>query len=218
MLVKDCMLRHPAMIAPETLAVEAQKIMSENKIRHLPVVGDGKRLMGLITRRRLALDPGNLGSLNVWEIGRYLTNLNVKRIMIPANKVCTIGPDQTVELAARLMEERGIGCLPVIDEDGVVIGLITETDLLRSFEVMLGLPVPGVRVTIRMPNQWGEFDKLMSVVGKQWGVMGIGTYPSPRKEGYYDTVLKIPNVELDAVQEILGRIPGQEIVDIRKVS
>jgi acetoin utilization protein AcuB len=116
------------------------------------------------------------------------------------------------------MEERGIGCLPVIDEDGVVIGLITETDLLRSFEVMLGLPVPGVRVTIRMPNQWGEFDKLMSVVGKQWGVMGIGTYPSPRKEGYYDTVLKIPNVELDAVQEILGRIPGQEIVDIRKVS
>lgn len=218
MLVKDCMLRHPAMIAPETLAVKAQEIMSENKIRHLPVVGDGKRLVGLITRRQLALDPGNLGSLNVWEISRYLTDLKVKRIMVPAKQVYTIGPEQTVELAARLMEEHSIGCLPVIDEDGVVNGLLTETDLLRSFELMLGLPVPGVRVTIRMPNQWGEFDKLMSVVGKQWGVMGIGTYPSPRQEGYYDTVVKIPNVTVDEVQEILGQIPGQKIIDIRKVS
>lgn len=53
MLVKNCMTRHPIMIAPEKLASEAQKIMAENNVRHLPVVGDGKRLLGLITRERL---------------------------------------------------------------------------------------------------------------------------------------------------------------------
>ncbi len=218
MLVKDCMTRHPAMISPEAPAAEAQQVMAENKIRHLPVVGDGKRLVGLVTHRRLTLEPDKLGSLNVWEIGRYLSNLKVKKIMIPAKQVHTIKSDRTVERAARFMEEHNIGCLPVIDEDNAVIGIITEIDLLRSYEEMLGLPVPGVRVTMRMPNKWGEFEKLISVVGKQWGVMGIGTYPSPRKEGYYDTVIKIPNVSVDEVKEVLGQIPGQEIVDIRDVS
>jgi acetoin utilization protein AcuB len=218
MLVKDCMMRHPAMISPDAPAVEAQQVMAENKIRHLPVVGDGKRLVGLLTRRGLTLEPDKLGSLNVWEIGRYLSDLKVKKIMIPAKQVCTIESNRTVERAARFMEERGIGCLPVVDEDNAVIGLITESDLLRSYEEMLGLPVPGVRVTMRMPNQWGEFDKLMTVVGKQWGVMGIGTYPSPRKEGYYDTVIKIPNVTLDEVKNVLGQVPGQEIIDIRDIS
>ena len=74
MLVKDYMTRHPIMIAPDTPAVDAQNLMIENNVRHLPVVGDGKRLLGLITRERLRVPPTDLGSLNVWEISRFRNN------------------------------------------------------------------------------------------------------------------------------------------------
>jgi acetoin utilization protein AcuB len=218
MLVKDCMTRHPAMVPPTMSAAEAQKVMIENKVRHLPVVGDGKKLVGLITRQRLALKPDTLLSLSVWEIARYLADLKVKDLMLKAEDVYTIGPDQTVEQAARILADYKIGCLLVIEE-GVVIGVLSEVDLLRSYQEMLGLPVRGVRLTMRMPNQKGEFVKLMSVLSEQgWGVMGVGTYPSPRREGYYDAVLKIPEVTLAEVEKVFSQVPGHEIVDIREVT
>ncbi|MEJ2746520.1 MAG: CBS domain-containing protein [Anaerolineae bacterium] len=211
------MTRHPVMIAPETLATEAQQIMSENNVRHLPVVGDGKKLLGLITRTRLALKPDVMASLDVWEITRYVSHLTVSKVMLPADKVLTVDPQRTVERAARIMSDHKIGCLPVID-DGVVVGIITEVDLLRSYQDMLGLPAEGVRVTVRMPNKEGQFAKITSVVSKQgWGIMGIGSFPSPRHEGFYDVVLKIPKVTKEEVNAVLSQVDEHEVVDIRDV-
>lgn len=216
MLVKDCMTRHPIMIAPTTPAVEAQQIMSENHVRHLPVVGDGKRLLGLITRTRLALKPDTLSSLNVWEITRLLSNLTVKDLMLKAEHVHTIGPERTIERAARTMADKRIGCLPVV-EDNIVIGILTEVDLFCSFQEMLGLPAEGIRVTVRMPDKEGQFARLTMAVAQQgWGIMGIGSFPSPRHTGFYDVVLKIPGVSLAEVKEVLSQVPEQEIVDIRE--
>jgi acetoin utilization protein AcuB len=209
------MTRHPVMISPATKAAEAVNIMTENKIRHLPVVGDGKRLEGLVTRQSLAIKPDMMGSLNVWEITRYLANLTVKQVMVRAGEVITISPDKTIERAARTMSEHKIGCLPVI-EDGIVVGIITEVDLMNAFQMMLGLPAAGIRVTVRMPNQLGEFAKLTAALSdNHWGVMGIGSFPSPRKPGFYDIVLKIPEVDAAEVEAALNQIPGQEVVDIR---
>lgn len=217
MLVKDCMTRHPIMIAPEILATEAQQIMSENDVRHLPVVGDGKKLLGLITRGRLTLKPDMMGSLDVWEITRYISHLTVGKVMLSADKVYTVDPQRTVERAARIMSENKIGCLPVIEDD-VVVGIISEIDLLRSYQDMLGLPADGVRVTMRMPDTEGQFAKIASVVAKQgWGIMGIGSFPSPRHAGFWDMVLKIPKVAKNEVEAVLSRVEGQEIVDIRDV-
>lgn len=218
MLVNDCMTRHPVMVPPTMLAAEAEHLMHENHIRHLPVVGDGKRLLGLVDHTSFALDPGTLGSLDMWEITRYLSRMSVSDVMQPADGVVTIGPDRTVERAARVMIERKVACLPVVDEGGVVVGILSEVDLLHAFQLMLGLPFEGVRVTIRMPDRPGEFAKLSAVLGAQgWGVMGIGTFPSPRREAYYDAVVKIHNVSSADARQVLSRIPDQEIVDIRDV-
>lgn len=221
MLVKDFMTRHPVMVPPTTRAAEAQGIMAENNIRHLPVVGDGKKLLGLVTRERLALKPDTLGSLDVWEITRYLANLTVKNIMLKADEVHTVGPDKTVERAAQILEDNKIGCLPVIEEN-IVVGILTQVDLLRSYQEMLGLPTEGVRVTMRMPEkpEGGKtgFATLTTVVSDQgWGIMGVGSFPAPRRPGFWDVVLKIPEVELADVQKVLSQVPEQEIVDIREV-
>ncbi len=218
MLVKDCMTRHPVMVAPDLPAAEAERIMAENHIRHLPVVEDGKRLVGLVTRQRFSLKPDVVGSYDVWEITRNLASLKVKRIMIPVKQVYTVNPDLSIERAAAMMSEYKVGCLPVVEENNVVVGIVTEIDLLESFQLMLGLPTEGVRATVSMPNQKGEFAKLMQVLADQeWGVMGIGTFPNRRREGYYFTVVKITGVGPDEVVNALNAINGQEVVDIRTV-
>jgi acetoin utilization protein AcuB len=212
------MTRHPILISPELPAFEAQKIMTENNVRHLPVTGDGKILEGLITRQSFALEPDVLASLDVWDITRYLSGLNVKSIMLPADKVYTITPNKTVERAARIMNQHKIGCLPVMEDGSVVMGIITETDLLDALQEMLGMPETGVRVTMRMPDRAGEFAKLSNVLREnQMGVIGIGTYRSRRQEGFYDVVLKIRKVSCPEVESVLGNIPGQVIVDLRDV-
>jgi len=180
------------------------------------VVGDGKRLLGLITRQTLLIDPGRLGSLDLWEIARTLSRMAVKDVMVKAKDVITIDPDCTIESAAQLMVERKIGCLPVLEE-GIVAGILTEADLLAHLTEMLATRVPGVRVTMRMPDQKGELAKLVSAIsGQGWGIMALGGAPSPRDPAKWDAVVKICDVPRDDIVAALAQVEGQQIIDVRE--
>jgi acetoin utilization protein AcuB len=218
MLVKDYMTRHPIMIAPDRPASEAQILMIENKVRHLPVVGDGKRLLGLITRERLKVPPTDLGSLNIWEISRFLSNLKVSDVMIKLNDLFIIEPDTTLEDAAKLMCQNKVGSLLVV-EDGIVVGIITEVDMLAELSNLLGGNIKGVRVVMRMPDQIGEYAKVTAAITKQgWGICASGGLPSPKKPGYWDMVIKIRNVPKEELVAALKKIEGQEVIDVRETS
>jgi acetoin utilization protein AcuB len=211
------MTRHPLLAEPEMTIIEAQRYMGENNIRHLPVVGDGKRLLGLVTRQALLIDPGRLGSLDLWEIARMLSKLTVKDVMVKAKDVITTDPDCTIEAAASTMVERKIGCLPVI-EDEVVAGIITDADLLAHLMEMMATRVPGVRATVRMEaDRKGELAKLVGAISSQgWGIMALGGAPSPREEGKWDAVVKIRHVPKEQIIAVLERIEGQQIIDVRE--
>jgi acetoin utilization protein AcuB len=216
MLVKDYMTRHPIMIPPSMAAAEAQKIMSENKVRHLPVVGDGKRPLGLVTRQSLRIPPAELGSLNVWEITRFLSELTVKDIMVTAKELSTIGPDATLEEAAQMMADNRYGCLPVVEEN-VVVGIITETDLLVQLADLLGGYIPGVRLTVRLPGKIGGYAKIISAISaKGWGMYATGSVRAPKREGYWDIVLKVRDVSKDDLLDVLDQLQECEILDVRE--
>ena len=217
MLVKDYMTRHPLMAEPTMSIVEAQRYMGENNIRHLPVVGDGKRLLGLVTRQTLLIEPGKLGSLDVWEIARTLSGLTLEDVMTRAEDVITTGPDITIEEAARIMVENKIGCLPVV-EKGIVTGIITEIDLLAHLMEMMATRIPGVRVTVRMPNVEGELAKLVGAISAQgWGILACGGAPAPKEPGKWDAVVKIRYVPKEEIVAVLEKVEGQEIVDVREI-
>lgn len=217
MLVRDYMTRHPLMATPQMSVVEAQKFMGENKIRHLPVVGDGKRLLGLVTRQRLLIDPARLGSLSVWDIARTLSSLNISDVMLKVQEVVTIDSNLTIEEAASMMVEKRIGCLPVV-EKGILVGILTELDLLAQLSELMAAREHGVRVTIRMPTGVpGELAKLVSAIAARgWGIEACGGSPSPKTPGKWDAVVKL-KVTIDEARAALGGIPDQEIVDIREV-
>ena len=216
MFVRDYMTKHPVMIEPTMSIVEAQGIMAEVHVRHLPVIEEGKRLVGLITRERLRIPAAKLASLNVWEITRFLSNLTVKDVMVEADEVITISPDITLEEAARIMVENKVGCLPVL-EDGVVAGIITEIDMLSHLMELMASHIPGVRATVRMPNQRGELAKLVNAISAQgWGILACGGVPAPKMPDKWDAVVKIRGVSKDAVADALGQVEGQELLDVRE--
>lgn len=217
MIVKDYMTRHPVMVEPEMSIVEVQGIMAETRVRHLPVAEAGKRLVGLITQEALRVPPTKLTSLNVWEITRFLSDLKVKDVMIKRKDVITIHPDATMEEAARIMVQHKIGCLPVLEEE-VVIGIITDTDMMMHLVDMLGAPQPSVRVTMRMPLVKGELARLVAALSAQgWGIWALGGVFSPKNPEKWEAVFKIIDVPRQQVYEALSKIEGQEIVDIREV-
>ena len=217
MFVRDYMTKHPVMIEPTMSIVEAQGIMAEVHVRHLPVIEEGKRLAGLITRERLRIPAAKLASLNVWEITRFLSNMSVKDVMVKAEDVITISPDITLEEAARIMVENKIGCLPVLEE-GIVVGIITEIDMLSHLMELMASRIPGVRATVRMPNKRGELAKVVNAISAQgWGILACGGVPAPKLPDKWDVVVKIRGVSKDDVADALSQVDGQELLDVREM-
>lgn len=135
MQIRDYMNPSPITVTPETSVADARDLLRQHGIRHLLVVED-ERLVGIITDRdiRLVL-PSPATSLSVWEINYLLAKLTVEEVM--TRSVITIGPDRRIAEAVRLLLEHKIGALPVT-AGGRVVGIITETDLLRAFAQLLG--------------------------------------------------------------------------------
>jgi acetoin utilization protein AcuB len=118
---------------------EARALMQQHRIRHLPVLEDG-RLVGIVSDRdiRLVL-PSPATSLSVYEIGYLLTRLTVGEIMtyFPV----TIGADRLMDEAVKRMLAYKVDALPVV-EHGKLIGIVTRTNLLQAFlQAQAALPV-----------------------------------------------------------------------------
>jgi len=217
MFVKDYMTRHPILIEPDKRVTEAQKLMMENKIRHLPVVGNGKRLMGLITRTQLQIPPDRLGSLNIWEITRLLSSLAVKDVMIKGDYLKTIAPEATFEEAADLMIRHKIGGLPVVEDD-IVVGILTKTDMLLELQNLLGAFEPGWRIVMRVPNQRGEFSRIYAAISARgWGMLAMGSVRAPKEDEKWDIIVKIRSASnKEELLSVLNGISEQEVIDVRK--
>lgn len=117
--------------APATMPVlEARQLMLEKRIRHLPVT-DGPKLLGIVTDRDIRLNlPSPATSLSVWEINYLLARMTLSSVMTKNVVVVESGREATE--AAQVMLDHKIGALPVVDR-GHMVGIITETDLLRAF-------------------------------------------------------------------------------------
>ena len=218
MFVRDYMTRHPMMAEPDMPAVDAQRLMAEARIRRLPVVGDGKRLLGLVTRQSLLVDPGKLGSLNMWDIAGYLSGLTLKDVMLKAADVVTVGPDLTIEEAARIMVEKKIGCLPVL-EDGVVVGIITETDLLAQLASMMDLRCSRRarhRPDADRPQRAAWPGSSTRSPLKGWGINALGGSIYPKDPAQWDAVIKIEGVTKEEMIAVLKQVKGEAIIDVRE--
>ena len=127
--VREIMAKNPVALSQNEYLDLAKDIMTLSRIRHFPVV-DGGELVGVVSQRDLY--RASLGSVMQYEErtqNEFLRTILVKEIM--SHPPVTIAPDAPIKDAAHLMIDRKIGCFPVM-EGGKLVGLITETDLLKE--------------------------------------------------------------------------------------
>jgi acetoin utilization protein AcuB len=213
MLVKEVMTSHPTVIEPNTPVTAAQRLMEESNIRHLPVVQEGRGLVGLITRDALnRAMPSELSSLSIWEINHQLARIVARDVMV--KRVITVTEDVTVEEAARIMLQRKIGSLPVLRQ-GSLVGIVTEIDLLDALSNLMGWRQAGVRITVQVPDEKGQLARVASAIAQAGGLLvGGGSYPAtePLKA---NIVFKVRNIPVDQMAVLLRGLEGVEILDIR---
>lgn len=195
MLVRDVM-RHPVFtVGPETTLEEAYRFLLEKGIRHLPVVQDG-RLVGIITDRDIRLATSHLNPK-----GPCPGCTRVEEVM--TRGVVTAHPLDPVEEAARVMRERKIGCLPVL-EDGELVGIVTGIDLLDALLRLTGVTEPSGRLEVRLPDRVGELARLTGfLAGRGVNIHSLLSYPEDGD--YVRAVVRVNTLEAHLLAEALRR-------------
>lgn len=208
MLVKDRMTSHPLTITPDTSFPEAFKMIRERRIRHLPVVDEDEKLIGIVAQTDLLhASPSKATPLNVFEINYLLANMHVREVM--SSPPITVPEDVPLEEAARLMVEKKIGCLPVM-RDGTLVGMITETDIFETFVEVLGGKDASLRVTVLVPDRRGELARLAGVIARLGGnICSVARFESQSPEQCFITI-RLEGVE----EEVL--VPALE-TEVEKV-
>ncbi|MBQ2079362.1 MAG: CBS domain-containing protein [Erysipelotrichaceae bacterium] len=181
MYVKDNMVSGPITIGPDQSVSEAIDLMSENGLHRLPVVDKNGKLAGLITEGVITSNtPNNATSLSVFELNYLLNKLTIKDIMI--KDVITIGKDALLEEAATILRKNDIGCLPVVEEDNTLIGIITHNDIFTAFIDLLGYNHVGTRYVISVEeDRTGILEDICRVFKEQdVSIANMAVYNSSR--------------------------------------
>jgi len=130
-VVREIMMGSPVTLKPDETLDLANDVISLGRIRHIPIVEDG-RLVGLLSER----DMMGATTTTIFGLKRKSKSALLKSVLIKdvmKKKVVTVKPDTPIKDAAHLMKEKKIGCVPVVDE-GSLVGLVTTTDILRYVE------------------------------------------------------------------------------------
>jgi acetoin utilization protein AcuB len=215
MLVRDRMTSPAITVHRDTPFQDALNLMREHKFRRLPVVDERGRLVGIVSERdMLHAAPSPATSLSVWEVNYLLWKLKIADVM--TENVLTVAPDTPIEDAAQIMVSRKIGGLPVVDANGAVVGMITETDIFKAFTELLGGGEHGLRVEVSVPEEKGVLAQLtQAIFGMGGNIISLGTFDGA-DGGKRVLLVKVSDVDKETLAAGLAAL-GDEVIDARIV-
>ncbi len=162
MKVRDLMIPEPITITASASITDALELMKHNAIRHLPVVTSKNVLRGFLT----------LADLKQGLIPSMVADVSLTDLMI--SDPITVSPDEDIEMAAQLIYKHKIGGIPVIDGRKLV-GIITESDILRAFIDMMGILTGSSRIDVVMKNEPGALKEAIQIINDSGGdIMNVG--------------------------------------------
>jgi acetoin utilization protein AcuB len=203
------MRRSPITVAGSDTLDQAMKTLETWRIRHLPVV-EGDRLVGIVSDRDLkkaAPSPFDLEAAE--EFVRLTSGVTVSEVM--TREVVTISPYTPIEDAAALMGEKRIGALPVVQE-GRLVGIITETDVLGVMTEMMAATRTASRVEIEVPASPGVLTEVIRIVeGQQVEIASLVTLPA-REGARRLVIMRLRTINPDPVVRALAARGYRQVV------
>ena len=215
LLVRDWMTRNLVTLSPEASVAEALTLCRERRIRHIPILEEG-RLVGIVSDRDLRDASPTLGDP---DRASALQEIRVEDVM--TREVITVDPQDSIENAAQEMYELKIESLPVVAEESVanegpvvaeeeLLGIVTSSDVMRALVMLVGLSEPGCRIEVQAPNRAGT---LAEAVGKIQGlevdIVSVLSDPDLRS-GNRTMVFQLATADPSSVMQSL-RTAGYEV-------
>jgi acetoin utilization protein AcuB len=174
MIVAKRMMRNPVFLDEDDSMKTAMDTLKDREIRHLPVLKGGAKLVGILTETDIKqASPSTATALEIREVYYLLDKIKVKQIM--TKRPYTISPTAPIEEAAMVMRDKKIGCLPVMEE-GRLVGILTETDILDAFIESMGVRGPGHRIELVLPTMGrGLFEVLKLLQDFDANIVSLAT-------------------------------------------
>jgi len=161
MYVKDWMTHTVHTVDIKDGVVAAVRLMHAMDIKHVPVMDHGK-VIGLVSDRMLKeYLPSKGTSLDVFELNYLLENTKISELL--KHEVIVCPPQLPIEEAAMEMLDKGIGCLPVV-QDGVLVGIISDKDIFKALIDITGGNKRGYRITFVLEDRSGSIKEAANIV------------------------------------------------------
>ena len=162
MLIKDWMATAVLTVDANTSVMRATRIMKENNIRRLPVLSQGK-LAGVVTDRDLKeASPSSTSDMDIHEMYYLLSEMKIKDVM--TDKCISMHLDDTLEKAALVMLAEKISGVMILDSEDNLVGLLSETDILRGFIHATGIQDGADQCVIDMPDAPGSVTRVIDTL------------------------------------------------------
>jgi acetoin utilization protein AcuB len=212
MLVKGWMTTDVITIDEDNPMMKASIIMKEKKIRSLPIVDKKRKLVGIVTDRDLRdASPSKATTLDVYELNYLISTIKIKDIM--TKDIVFVRPDETVEFAAILMLENKISSLPVINDKGTLIGIITQTDIFEVLINITGVYTGGIQFALSLEDRPGSIREVTDVIRSYGGrVVSILSTRETSEEGRYSVYIRIKSLPPDKLRGLVKELDEKFVV------
>ena len=200
MLIRNWMTPEVITVTPDTSLLKLGKLMRDHGVRRLPVLDNG-RVVGIISDRDVRdASPSKATTLDMYEMHYLLAEIKAKDIMTP--KPVTIKPTDTVEKAAMIMLDKKIGGLPVVDEKGELVGIISDQDVFKALVNITGVRDGGIQLGMEIANEAGAMRPIFDLLRKH-GARILSVLSTNNQEGQRNIFLRIRDLSDDAREALL---------------
>ena len=172
MIVEEIMKTDVSVLFPTNTIADALSLMESKHIRHIPIINNDNHLVGLVTVARI-----REATPSIFHANEHPEDLKKTLDTIMVNEVITGHPLDFVEEVSGLFYEHKISCIPIINNRKLV-GIVTETDLLRTMVELTGAHQPGSQIEIKVPNITGVLCDIASIISKRKAnILSVLVYP-----------------------------------------
>lgn len=186
MIVEEIMKTEIVTVTPTVSIAETMRLMETKKIRHIPVIDAEQQLVGIVT-----LSDIRDAAPSIFRANEHVEDMQNPVDTIMKKDVITGHPLDFVEEIAALFYEHKIGCLPITN-DRKLVGIVTETDILRTLVELTGAHQPGSQIEIRVPNLAGKLSDITSIIkNRKANILSVLVYPDKKNDQYKILVIRL---------------------------
>ncbi len=212
MRVKNRMTPSPITASLETNYNQALRLMQQNSIKNLPIVNKKGQLVGIVTYSdMLKAEPSPVTTLSMFEMVSMLDKVTMKKIM--SHPVYSVDENCSITNAASFMLSNDIKCLPIIEGENLV-GIITDTDIFKTFVEITGGGQAGTHIEARVPDQPGQLAPLIQAITNA-GSYIVSVVLTYNDDGYGNVDVKERGGDEAAIQKELDKLSNIDQVNFR---